>query len=407
MNTRQAIGENNLVPRRKQVLSVGFNQDQTCFAIGYENGFKVYNTDPMDLKVKREFTDENGGIGMVKMLFRTNYLALVGGGKNPKYPTNKAVIWDDLKVKEALTLNFFSNVLNILLSRTRIIVVLNNKIFIHSFSSPPKNLKTYETFDNPLGLAVLSCGVHFDGYSNSSGNTSANSGHLQILAFPARVQGQIQIVDISNNGKEFNAVSIVKAHKSKIHCLAINKNGTMLASASETGTIIRIHSTQTCGLLYEFRRGLDRADIYSMEFSPNGTKLAVLSDKETLHVFNISNNYSKYNKQHLLKSLPGVIKPQYFDSIWSFCSIHLKEEEEKEKEKDKDKKISSKANDSVDRGIIGWSNENSIILLWEKRAKWEKFVIVEKEVMTKDNVVQKKFELIKEGWRSFSELSDH
>lgn len=407
------------------ILSVSFNQDQGCFAVGHESGFLVYNTNPIDLRVRRNFSDtaSGSGIGHVTMLHRTNYLALVGGGKSPKFSNNKVIIWDDLKRKISLSLEFMSPVLNVMLSRIRIIVVLKNQVLVYGFSAPPKKFATYETIDNEFGLADLSVNSSSSMLGlDTTKDSSETTPKFQTLAFPGRSVGQIQLVDVSPAGQEKNVVSIIKAHKSRIRCLALNRSGTLIASASETGTIIRIHSTYNTVLLYEFRRGLDRAVITSMKFSHNDSKLAVLLDKNTLHIYNVGPIHESemslaapddlhpapglpkdhpINRQHLLKKLSIPIPiPDYFNSTWSFCSVNTNQYHATE----------GLADVSNDTGVIGWSGNDSVIIIWKNRKIWERYVIVEKPATAAKNDNNAKlhstWEVIRYSWKSLDNLKD-
>lgn len=155
----------------EDIIYLSFNQDQGCFAAGTETGFKIFNAYPF----KETYSCEmNGGIGIIEMLYRCNILALVGGGKNPKYQPTKLMLYDDHRVKCIAEMSFRTEIKAVKLKSDRIVVVLESKVFVYNFSDL-KLLEHIETSQNPLGLCslntegdqtILACLAKEIGYAN-------------------------------------------------------------------------------------------------------------------------------------------------------------------------------------------------------------------------------------------------
>lgn len=253
----------NDAQHNNEMLFAGFNQDSGCFACGMSNGFVIYNVDPFRETFKRIFP--NGGIGIVEMLFRCNILAIVGGGRNPRYPTNKVMIWDDHQNKCIGELKFRTEVHAVRLRRDRVVVVLESKVFVYRFKDL-KLLDQITTVANPKGLVAL-C-------SETKNN---------VLAVPGLNRGtiRIELYDIAK-------ATLIKAHDAELAQFALNADGSRIASASEKGTLIRIWNCHSGEPLRELRRGMDRAEIYCIAFNPASTFIACSSDKGTVHIYSLT-----------------------------------------------------------------------------------------------------------------------
>jgi len=294
-----------------------------------------------------------------------------------------------VKAITAFSLEFRSEIKAVRISRSRIIAVLLNSVHIYAFSQPPEKLHVFETYDNPLGLCALSA---------------------KTLAFPGRKAGYLQLFDLTSGN-----VTIIPAHTTPLAAISISPNGDLIATASERvgyypdpvlhsheltipqGTLIRVYSTATSSMIAELRRGLDHATIFSLAISPSSRRLAVTSDKSTIHIFDLpslspsaipiatvsSENgsgvgtvgaYGDNKKWGFLSKIP--LLPKYFSSEWSFAHATF---------------------DGGGRGCLGWADEDTVILVSageEEQAKWEKFVLV-------DGEAQGTLELHREGWRRY------
>lgn len=290
---------------KNELLHIGFNQDYGCFSCGTDKGFFVCNCDPLKERFHREF--ENGGIGIVEMLFRCNILALVGRGKNPRFPPNKVMIWDDYQNKCIAELEFRSEVRAVKLRRDRIVVVLDTKVYVYNFADL-QLLHQIETSKNPKGLCSLS-------------PSNAN-----VLAVPGIKPGSVHIENY-----DLKTTQIIHAHTNELSQLALNRDGSRLATASEKGTLIRIFDCVNGVKLKELRRGADKAEIYSLAFNADSTALCLSSDKGTIHIFGLANpqqfaqeRNNNINRQSSFSFMKDIL-PAYFSSEWSAAQFHVPE----------------------------------------------------------------------------------
>uniref|UniRef100_A0A1I8GAV9 WD repeat domain phosphoinositide-interacting protein 3 n=1 Tax=Macrostomum lignano TaxID=282301 RepID=A0A1I8GAV9_9PLAT len=172
------------------------------------NGFRIYNTEPLKEKERQDFPGESGsggamgGVRLIEMLYRCNYVGLAFSN-NPKYPPNKAVIWDDVKKK--------------------IVIGLHTAVKVFTFTQPPSLLHVFESSPNPHGLIAL-----------------CPSSDRQLLAFPGHSSGSVALADLGQPDRpKGQSANLLHAHEGRLAALSMNSRGTfgLLCAASDRGTV--------------------------------------------------------------------------------------------------------------------------------------------------------------------------
>jgi WD40 repeat protein len=230
--------------------------------------------------------------------------------------------------------------MSVRLRNNKIIVLTRNKFYAFNMKTLV-TIAIIKTYDNPLGIIATSNG---------------DINNKLIVAFPYESQGHVFLGEITQKCEK---LSVVQAHDSKIACISINKDGTLLATASDKGTLIRIFTTNDGQKFSEFRRGTKTVEMNCIAFDPNNKFIGCSSNVGTIHIFSIAaitkaldekNNKAKNeiedepkNSKSFLGKIGGLlnIKNAYLESERSFAKFKVQEE----------------------NSILGFGSENTFVVI--------------------------------------------
>ncbi|KAK4184713.1 autophagy-related protein 18 [Podospora australis] len=258
---------------------VTFNQDHSCLAVGTSKGFRIYHTDPFS----KIFSSDDGNVSIIEMLFSTSLVALI---LSPRH----LVIQNTKRASIICELTFPSAVLAVRLNRKRLVVVLEQEIYLYDISNMSL-LNTIATSPNPNAICALSpssekCYIAYprpkpredQGERRPAHAPGSSSAHVPTTS------GEVLVYDTVTQ----KAVNVIEAHRSPLCCVALNSEGTLLATASEKSTIIRVFAIPSGRRLFQFRRGTTPSTIYNMSFNLSSTLLCVSSVSNTVHIYKLS-----------------------------------------------------------------------------------------------------------------------
>ncbi|XP_045925093.1 WD repeat domain phosphoinositide-interacting protein 1-like isoform X2 [Micropterus dolomieu] len=243
-------------------ICASFNQDTTSLSVGTKTGYRLFSVTAVD-KLDCIHEGECPDVYIVERLFSSSLVVVVSLSM-----PRRMNVYHFKKGTEICNYSYSNNILSVRLNRQRLVVCLEESIYIHNI----KDMKLLKTLLNtPTNLSGL-CALSVN-HSNS------------YLAYPGSATiGEITVYDANN----LSTLTLIQAHDSPLAALTFNASGTKLASASEKGTVIRVFSIPEGQRLFEFRRGMKRyVSISSLSFSADAQFLCASSNTETVHIFKL------------------------------------------------------------------------------------------------------------------------
>ncbi|OHT00188.1 WD repeat domain phosphoinositide-interacting protein 4 [Tritrichomonas foetus] len=253
-------------PRMKPLLnSVQFTNDAKSICTALPNGFAVLTLNPIRKRIHRFY--DNQQFGNAVTIPDSNIIVFTGVSGQPELSDTSICVFDESIARVVLEIKCRESIRNIVMLPQMFAFSSKSEVRLYTFEPPVLYCQFRTSINDFAPLDFVESQKSF------------------IVAFSGRQPGTLRI--IHGNSREKQDISIY-AHKSPLAFIKLNANGTLVATASSLGTIIKVYNTKNGELIGQFRRGSLAAEIRSISFSPESELLAVSSSKGTIHVFSLS-----------------------------------------------------------------------------------------------------------------------
>jgi len=199
------------------------------------------------------------------MAYTSSILAVVGADEKDDFSPKKLTIWITDSNSVLCERTFLFKIEAVKLNKSRLIACLKDKIHIYNMA----NIKFLHSVDVKFSLARLALSPCSDSpYLIYSDNIET---------------GLVTIYDVH----ALAVKNTFEAHKAPVLKMNINYYGTHAATCSTKGTVIRVFSIPKGDRICTFRRGMNTAQVFSINFNINTTYLTLSSNSGTIHLFKI------------------------------------------------------------------------------------------------------------------------
>jgi len=328
-------------PANVYLLCYAFNQDGSCFASGTSAGFRVYRTSPLKelFRQERSAAFHHRSVTHIAMLHQTSIFAMVtSSGDDPSSGGPHAVhIWDESKRKFVGELRSRHEVRGVALRRDLIAMICESTVYVYTLDRL-KHILTVTTHQNLQGICAI-----------------APLSKPWIMCCPGPSKGTVRLQVGADDAHVF------QAHESALAAISVTEQGTLVATASEFGTVVKVFQRVDRQLLYRLRVGppAQKEVVSCITFRPDGGFVAVMvatASSSTVHIFKLPQvsaqedsgavntitlgvppdreavNVEEEQRSvwRLTSLLSDVIKgtmPTYFTDFWSCARFQLPDED--------------------------------------------------------------------------------